>query len=348
MTDFAKTSGEKITIEDIARASNVSKATVSHFLNHQTSFYSEATGDRIRKIIEEMNHNPSKAAQRLKASRTGLIGCCIGDIGSPFAGLLLKGISSMAESHGHQVLFSQCDNDPKKERMIIDGLLSNRVDGLIVNTSGGNDEYLISVDAGGVPVALADRGLLGRHQLDTVEFTNEETAFDCVKFLKNIGHEKIAFFTQSLSTIRPRIDRYQGYCRAISLYFPDDGPVLVEVASDTEQDWMDACLKFIRANPGKRIAALSSNGVTAQLMMVAMNRVGYEFGHDFGLCTFDDWSWMKISATGITSVTIPTEKIGATTAELLINKIESKDPVRGDPNIIRLPGNLNIRGSTSK
>lgn len=184
MTDFAKTSGEKITIEDIARASNVSKATVSHFLNHQTSFYSEATGNRIRKIIEEMNYNPSKAAQRLKASRTGLIGCCIGDIGSPFAGLLLKGISSMAESHGHQVLFSQCDNDPKKERMIIDGLLSNRVDGLIVNTSGGNDEYLISVDADGVPVALADRGLLGRHQLDTVEFTNEETAFDCVKFLK--------------------------------------------------------------------------------------------------------------------------------------------------------------------
>lgn len=111
---------------------------------------------------------------------------------------------------------------------------------------------------------------------------------------------------------------------------------------------MDACLKFMRANPGKRIAALSSNGVTAQLMMVAMNRVGYEFGHDFGLCTFDDWSWMKISATGITSVTIPTEKIGATTAELLINKIESKDPVRGDPNIIRLSGNLNIRGSTSK
>ena len=134
---------KKITINDVARACGVSKTTISRYLNHKYEYFSEETCERIAKVIDELGYNPNRSAQRLKSPNTGLIGCIIGDMGSPFAGILLRGITRSCEEAGYQVLFAESDENPQKEVRAIEGLLANQVDGLIVNTSGDNDEYLL-------------------------------------------------------------------------------------------------------------------------------------------------------------------------------------------------------------
>lgn len=337
---------KNITINDIAKACGVSKTTVSRYLNGKDDCFSEETGDKISKAIAELGYSPNRSAQRLKANSTKLIGCSIGDMSRPFAGLLLRGITGVFQDTDYQVLFTHCDNDPVKERNAIEGFLANRVDGLIVNTSGRNDEYLISVAKRGIPLVLADRGLLGERKLDTVELDNEEVAYECIRMLCNYGYEKIAFFTEELGSISPRISRHKGFCRAIEDFYPGNIPHIYEIHDGSNDAWIAAIEEFRNANPGKRIAALTSNGVATYNMVLAYNEMGHSFGYEFGLLSFDDWDLMKVTQPGITSVSIPTEEIGATSAKLLLEQIAKNRGKERVPVLIKVEGQLNIRGST--
>ena len=340
---------KKITINDIARLSGVSKASVSRYINGKYENLSEETRDRIGKIIEDTGYRPNRSAQRLKAGRTMLIGCVIGDISSPFSALLLRGIISECEKAGYQVLFANSDNDAKRERAAIQGFTENRVDGLIVNTSGGNDDYLVEIN-NRVPIVLADRGLMTKGVLDTVEGSNRESAKECIECLYKFGYEKVAFFTEGNRQITPRIQRCEGYLDGLrEFYKSNTEPLIYEFDRHIEGDCAKALTKYILDNNGKRIAAMAVNGVTCQQMILAANEIGVSFGKDFGLCTFDDWDWLKMAPPGITSVKQQTEKIGEKSAKVLLEKVAAGVSAdKSDVVDIILKSEIIIRGSTVK
>ena len=65
---------KKLTINDIAKMSGVAKSTVSRYLNGGS--VRPATGQKIKKIIEENNYEPNVFA-RLKAKESRVIGLTV-------------------------------------------------------------------------------------------------------------------------------------------------------------------------------------------------------------------------------------------------------------------------------
>jgi LacI family kdg operon repressor len=130
---------DMITISDVAKASGVSKTTISRYLNGKYEYMSQDTRKRIQTIIEELKYRPSNVAKTLKSNKSGLIGVIIADIASQFSSILLKGIGDVCKANGYQVMISNVDNDPEKEREYIQSLMDNRVEGIIVNTTGYDD-----------------------------------------------------------------------------------------------------------------------------------------------------------------------------------------------------------------
>ena len=340
------TMGNKVTIDQVAELCGVSKTTISRFLNHKYENISAETRQRIERVITELNYRPNRTAQRLKASRSMLIGCCIGDIASPFAGLLLKGVTDTCEAAGYQVLFADSKESPVREQRAIEGFLENRVDGLIVNTTGGNDEYLISVQSErSVPVVLADRSLRRQGCLDTVISEYHKSITDCVLLMLRYGYRKIAFFTESVRSVMPRIQRRDSFFNAFSGRSDGALPLLYEF--DVKED--GACLRcvsdFAQKYPGERVAILSVNGVTAIHVLRAMQQAGITPGYDFGFCTFDDWSWFPLISPGITAIRQETEMLGARAAELLLERLREERLAEGPAVSIELPTTFMLRGS---
>ena len=166
-------SEKKVTINQVANYCGVSKTTISRFLNGKYENMSAETKEKISAAVKALNYHPDRSAQRLKSSRTMLIGCVIGDVSSPFSALLLKGITSVCEESGYQVLFADSRESARREKRAIRGFLDNRVDGLIVNTCGSNDEYLLELQGRGIPLVLADRPLMEPGLIDTVGKTRQ-------------------------------------------------------------------------------------------------------------------------------------------------------------------------------
>lgn len=348
MIQNIKTADKKVTIDYVAKLCGVSKTTISRFLNGKYDNFSEETRQKIEKVIKELNYSPNRSAQRLKSAKSGLIGCIIADISSPFSAMLLKGVSDVCDEKGYQVLFSSSGDSPEREAEAIRRFLDNRVDGLIVNTTSFNDELLLSVKDSGTPVVMADRRLFGDRQLDTVENMNEQACYECVELLRDYRYDRIAFFTEGNRHVSPRIQRYEGYLRGISSFYPQCSPEVYEFERGNIDDCIEKITSFTGQHPGERLGIITVNGLTSLHLLLASNKMGIKCGAEIGLCSFDDWEWFMLATPGITSVKLNSVEIGRRSAEILLEYIGGARDMYSDPVTIQLPTKINVRGSTIK
>ena len=299
------------------------------------------TKERIRAVIEELDYHPNRTAQWLKSSKAMLIGCVIGDISSPFAPIVLRGIADTLESAGYQVLFADSREDPERERRALEGFLNNKIDGLIINTTGGNEDLIVEINKSRMPVVLVDR-LLSDRSLPSVSSPNYETAYDCTKMLFDMGYEHVAFISEENRMLTPRVERRRGYSAAAEKL--GRKPVCFEIDPHAG-DSLDLFLKNLRAaHKHHRVALLCANGVTAQYVQMSLNRLNIMTGYEFGLCTFDNWKWLQLARPGITTVELDTEEEGIAAAKLLIERINGG--AHGEAKHIRIPARVIVREST--
>lgn len=333
------------TISQVAAAAQVSMTTVSRYLNGKFEYMSAETKQRIADVIEKMDYHPSNIARSLKSQNSKSIGCVIADVGSPFSSILLKGINKVCNAGGYQVLFSDVDNQQEKELNSIQELLNSRVDGLIVNTTGCNDEYLIDLKKRGVPIVLADRALAQSDAVDTVTAENYQITYQCIEHLFQNGYRKVAFFTPGNGKISPRMERYQAYLDAMDKIYHANGRNLTfETGEDSLQANVEKLEQFAGQNPGERLAVFCVNGVALIHVLQAMRQTHRLIDENLGICGFDDWEWAELIPPGITTIAKDSYAIGMKAAEILLKRITSKRQAK--PVSIKLESRLCIRGST--
>ena len=342
MEEVDKPQSNKLTINKVAELCGVSKTTVSRYLNGKFSTMSTDTRERIASVIEGLDYRPNRTAQRLKAQKAMLIGCVIANVGSPFSAIMLQGIANVCEQAGYQVLFADSREDPERERRAIQGFIENQVDGLLVNTTGGNEDLLCEIQKT-VPVVLVDRPL-EKGDFDEVTSPNFEMAQKSSKLLLGMGYEHLGFITENPREVVPRIQRRDGYIAAMT----ESGlePEVIEVSADNTIGNASAVQAFIKRHPGKRLALLSVNGVTALYAMTALNALNITVGYDFGFCTFDDWEWMQLSKPSISTLQMGTEEKGAAAAKLLIGRIDNSDSLGEETQHVVVPAHIILRDST--
>ncbi len=338
---------KKVTINQVAEYCGVSKTTISRYLNGKYENMSEDTKARIADAIEVLNYHPDRSAQRLKASKTMLIGCVVGDVSSPFSALLLRGIFSVCEEAGYQVLLADSREDPDREKRALQGFVDNRVDGMIINSCGENDEHILSLRERGFPIVLADRPLSKPGLVDTVSSSNVDTAEEFVRVLFNQGYTAVAFFSQTIGRITPRMLRCEGYRRGIAKYAPTGTEAEIYEFDSHEHKGCEACIKdFLEKHPGERVAIFASNGTSAQKLLSAFNSLGLKAGYELGLCTFDDWDWLEIASPSISAVAQGSMEIGAKSAQLLLDTISGVRSMDDPPADILVASKLTVKEST--
>ncbi|OXN00150.1 LacI family DNA-binding transcriptional regulator [Bifidobacterium vansinderenii] len=195
----------KPSIADVAAAVGVSKTTISRYLHGEYDYMSADTRSRIETVIRELDYRPNKMAQGLKATNSRMIGVTIANISNPFSSQLLKGMQSVCRERGIQLLVSDADDDPKLERTAIESLMDSQVDGLIVNTVGGNDEFLTTFanTAGNPPIVLLDR-MITPPVCDCIVTDNAGAVDTMLDHVHDRGYDYVVFVTQTIDGITTR------------------------------------------------------------------------------------------------------------------------------------------------
>lgn len=338
-----------ITIEDVAKKTGVSKTTISRYLNGKYEFMSKETRERIEHVIDELEYRPNSMARSLKNQNSKIIGCTIADIENQFSSFIFKGVSEICKKHGYRVLVAEINNNEDDEREAIESLMSYNIDGLIINTTGSNDEYLINLKkTNNIPIVLADRSIAENNVLDTVTSNNYDATYECMMHLKKQNYTKIAFFTYDMANNSVKTKRYEAYYDALKELFGLDPKEYTYILKKKNLNNYDKALKtFIEANKGENIAIFTVNGALLLDILRRLKKLKYDIEKDnIGICSFDDWGWAElVDKEGVTTIRQKSYECGVKCAELIFEGIECKDK---KVDYIEIPAELIIRGSTKK
>lgn len=331
----------KVTIGDVAKQAGVSTTTISRYLNGKFEFMSEESQRRIQAVIEELNYRPNHLARSLRLSKSRLIGVIIADIGSPISSILVKGISDQCKKLGYQVLIANTDNDPQKEQEYILSMIDQRVEGLIVHTSGNNNDFLMDISKNHVPVILADRPTFPT-AFDTVKTNDYQATLDTIHYLAGEGFRRVAFFTEPIGNIGTRILRtraYQQACKDIHIE-----PLVYEIGVTDVKNVEAMVQEYASRDQGAAKAIFTANGVIMLNVLSAVSQLGLRIPEDLGICGFDDWPWAALIGPGITAISQPSYEVGAECVNRMIYRLERNKTAK--PKIVELSSRLIIRGST--
>jgi len=339
-----------LTITDIAKSAGVSKTTVSRYLNGKYEYMSQLTRERIESIIQIAGYRPSSQARSLKSSKSMLTGLVIADIESPFSAAIIKGAGDTLRGAGYSMIIVNSDNSVEKEQEYIRSLLSQGVDGLMVNTASTINPFLIDLANQGLPVVLTDRGIHDYH-FDIVSIENRESIFAATRHLIESGYRTIALFSQSADSISPRIQRREAfveYLKSTGTLNPEQ--YLFELDLNDPNSAKDA-LKRLKAmsKSDRPPAVIAASGVTLLHTLHAVRELGLNAPEDIGICGYDDWgwapqmAWVSLTEPKITTLSVQAHRIGEKAAELLLRRIA--DPAATKESIF-IPAELIIREST--
>ena len=120
----------KVKIVDVAREANVSVATVSRVVNN-IPLVNEETRERVLAAIKKTGYKPNAIARSLKIQKTNTLGIMIPNITDPFYTEMVRGAEDVCGIYNYNIILSNTDFDPEKEKKSLDVLVEKQCDGVI-------------------------------------------------------------------------------------------------------------------------------------------------------------------------------------------------------------------------
>lgn len=313
-----------ITITDVARAANVSPATVSRVLNG-TSAVSPARAEAVREAAARLGYRPFEPARALRRQLTRVWAAIIADIENPFFTAMVRGIEDVARAEGFRLVLCNSDEDLEKERAYVDVVIAERMAGVVIAAASNDDSSLEPLLARDVPIVAVDRGPADE-QIDSVVVDNRAGACDAVDHLVAEGWARIACITgpTRVDTATERLDGYRDALRARGVGIDR---ALIRRADYKEAGGYRAARSLLEA-PTPPDAVFVANNPMAVGALRAVRDLGLSVPDDVGLVAFDDSPWTTLTSPTLSVVAQPAYEIGQTAAELLVTAGNDRPPRR--------------------
>ena len=333
------------TINDVARLAGVSKATVSAVLN-ATGSVRASTRERVLDTIAQLNYRPARGGSARAGVRRS-IGLLIKEADNPYYADITAGVRARAAEQGFTLLVSSSEGDYATERQAVELLYAYGVDGLLVtpvlddkadlshffDLKRRNYPFVLLEAIRGVPASLVD--------VDNVEGSQR-----AAQYLIDGGHVRLVHFAgPSYSThSRERVDGVRRACSASRVLFADDD--VIPAGARLEDGYRAALKYFGTCDPATRPSAVTCyNDLVAIGVCRALAELGIRVPQNVSVVGYDDLPIAAYLETPLTSIRVPTRRMGEVATEMLIQRIDATGPT--DARKIYLDVELVVRGSTA-
>lgn len=143
---------QSMTLNEVGKMAGVSRMTVSRYFNG--GYVSEASREKIEKIVQETGFRPSAQAKALKTRKTETIGVIISSLDSALLVNIINQLHAGMEEIGYQILIMRYLQSKQLLIQQIRNLIAKGVDGLIVSLVVADDEIRRELEVCPVPVVM--------------------------------------------------------------------------------------------------------------------------------------------------------------------------------------------------
>jgi DNA-binding LacI/PurR family transcriptional regulator len=328
-----------VTIADIARRLDLSKAAVSYALNGQPGV-GAATRQRVLEVAEEMGWYPSSSARALRGAETGVVGLVLSRppellTFETFFVHVLAGMEKVLAERGSSLLLRVIGDHPDEEiRTYRRWWGERRIDGVFLLDERFRDPRIASIEKMDIPAVLWG-GPLRDWKMPALWTDQGADAETAVAHLHELGHRRIAHVSGPLAFVHERARR-RGVRRAAARHGME--AVTVEGAY-TGPEAAELTTDLLAGDPATRPTAIiyGSDVMAASGLTAALER-GVDVPRELSVLSWDDSQLATLMRPSVTALHRNNLAHGALAADCLIDLVEGRN--RG---AVQLPASVLVR-----
>jgi DNA-binding LacI/PurR family transcriptional regulator len=314
------------TIDDVAAAAGVSKATVSRVISGTFTHIRPETRRRVEEAIAALNYRPSAVARSLSSSRTFTVGMLVSDVANPFYGDVIHGVEDEAITAGYNVLLANTNYNLERGLALIRSLIDRRADGVLIMSSSASDAWLEELARAAMPAVVLDWARRDIDAVSCVEVDFRPGIVEATAHLLALGHRRLGHVAGPLNLKTSR-DRRDAFLDALEAGGVARGRVLVATGELTIEGGREAwCL--MREERHTPTAVFCANDLMALGVLSAARAEGLRVPGDLSIIGLDDiWLAAQFDPP-LTTVALPRYEIGALSMRMLLDLLRGASPER--------------------
>ncbi|MFF4243123.1 LacI family DNA-binding transcriptional regulator [Streptomyces sp. NPDC001822] len=341
MTDALRPAGAAPTLEDVAKAAGVSRATVSRVINGVRNV-DPAIQEAVRQAVSVTGYAPNRAARSLVTRRTDAIALVVSGAGAdpddgdgtvpapegsftaqvfadPFFGRVVTGVVNYLRPRGmHPVLMFAESSRAREE--VVSYLRQGSADGaLIVSTHAQDPLPGLIADAGLSAVLYARPALpVG---MSYVDLAHREGARLATEHLLARGCRRIAAISGPLNVLAAQ-ERLAGFRDTMERHGHASAPA---VEGQFTQESGEAAMTRLLAEHPDVDGVFAGNDLMATGACHVLREHGRRVPDDVAVIGFDDSSAAAACRPPLTTVRQPVEDMAAEMTGLLLDRLAAPD-----------------------
>lgn len=294
-----KSGGMKATIKDVAKAANVSTATVSRVLANKKGTYRESTAKVVRQAADQLGYRRNISASQLAANETSTIAIIINDTKTNFWQIVLDGIQEAIEKlKRDSIIFYAGNNDSAKLTAAINAALSRPIAGILLVAAKANAQQLKVLDQSGLPYRFVSIYGGNDNSAKYTSSNNFDIARRATQYLVKRGHRRIGLvgIDQTSTTAQQRL---LGYRQVM-----DGAGVVVEPGWVQYGDYSfeNGQQLFRQVHQQQLTAVVAASDMTAAGIIKAAHQAGLSLPEELSIISIDGTFICDITAPQLTSV----------------------------------------------
>lgn len=299
-----------MTINEIASLAEVSRSTVSRYLNG--GYVSAEKKERIRTVIEETGYTPMKSAQTMRNAKTDAVGVIIPKIDSESISRMVAGISEVLTAAGYGLLLTCTQNREEEELKHLSFLKERHVDGILLLGTVFTPAHLRTLRKLNVPVVILGQHLTG---YSCVFSDDRRAAKDLTEHLLHpdacFGYLSAILRDEAVGTMR-----YRGFLEALEEdRIPFDETRFRECRFSIQSGYEQA-KNLLREHPEINTLVCATDGIAAGACMAA-REAGLRIPEDLKIAGFGDSTFGHAMNPQLTTVRFYYHDLGREAARLL-------------------------------
>jgi LacI family transcriptional regulator len=326
-------------LADVARRAGVSAATVSRVLNHPTKVRPEMR-DRVARAMTELDYVRDGAARALASRHSLTIGHVVPTLGIGIFAAGVEVLQRRLEEFGYQLLVAASDYDEAKEARQVRALIERGVDGIALVGHRHAPEVYEMLRSRKLPYVNSYQ-FDGRNPHPCIGFDNQSGAFDLTRYLVDLGHREFGIVTAPPGLNDRIAARLKGIIDCLGERGIGTAARHIVEVPQTILAGRGATRALLAAHPNLT-AICCTTDTLAVGALCECRELGVRVPDHVSVTGFSDLEIVSQLDPPLSTVRIPTDKIGARIADFLLDRIAGK----AGPKKIELEASVVIRGST--
>lgn len=311
---------KRATIFDVAAEANISRGTVSRFLNGER-YVSDTAREAIERAIEKVGYVRNMAARNLVTQRTRAVGLIVHEphsvfLEDPNIGAILLGTNERLSEADYQLVCLIIGSDRDSAR-VADYLRGGFVDGVVIVSAREHDPIAAAVGQIGLPAVF-----VGHPSTETdipyVGIDNRSAAREITERLLASGRSRVGMVAAALDR-DSGAERLAGFRDALGDSF--DPSLVVDFGLYSRSSGVDGMRELLQREPALDGVFAASDAIAAGALDVLLE-TGRSVPEDVGIVGFDDSDWAMRCNPRLSTVRQPADLLGREAAALVLDLID--------------------------